>query len=209
MSLVLTNGPSGRRAGLSNKAQVASLLRSTNASAIQNRAMPSRVVTKRGAAGVKVEALAKEEPEEEDEAYLNRPPDSSDDEDEVNAGDIVKTTFGSASEQTPEEEKRQDIGTTKRGKKGIAIATPTASTIPKSRRGKLSQASSPPHDSPKRKSQEEVKPLGTGMTDEWGLVKVKKAKTGRKSTYGGRNTSNTAPAIKHGSSHTFGCLDVH
>ena len=93
MSLVLTNGPSGRRTGLSNKAQVASLLRSTNASAIQNRAMPPRVVTKRGAAGVKVEALAKEEPEEEDEEYLNRPPDSSDDEDEVNPGDIESDDF--------------------------------------------------------------------------------------------------------------------
>jgi hypothetical protein len=208
MSLVLTNGPSGRRAGLSNKAQVASLLRSTNASAIQNRAMPPRVFTKRGAAGVKAEAPAeKEKPEEEDEDYLNRPPDSSDD--EVNPGDIERTTFGSTSEQPQEKEKRQDIGSTKRVKKGIAIATSTASTVTKSRRGKLSQASSPSHDSPKRKSQEEVKTLGTGMTDEWGMVKVKKAKTGRKSTYGGRNASNTAPATKRGLSHTFGCLDVH
>ena len=33
------------------------------------------------------------------------------------------------SEQPQEEEKRQDIGSTKRGKKGIAMATSTASTI--------------------------------------------------------------------------------
>jgi hypothetical protein len=168
--------------------------------------MPSRVVNRRGAAAVKAEALAKEEPEEEDEEYLNRPPDSSDD--EVNPGNIVPTDFWSTSEQPQEEEKRQDIGTTKRGKKGIPIATSTASTITKSRRGKLSQASSPSYDSSKRKSQEEVKPLGTGMTDELGFVKVKKAKTARKSTYGGRNANN-APAIKHGLSHTFGCLDGH
>jgi hypothetical protein len=207
MSLVLTNGPSGRRAGLSNKAQVASLLRSTNASAIQNRAMPPRVFTKRGAAGVKAEAPAeKEKPEEEDEDYLNRPPDSSDD--EVNSGNIESTDFRRTSEQPQEEEKMQEIGTTKRGKKGIAIATSTASTITKSTKGKLSQASSPSHNSPKRKSQEEVKPLGNGMTDALGFVKVKKAKTARKSTYGGRNANN-APAIKHSLSHTFGCLDVH
>jgi hypothetical protein len=206
MSLVLTNGPSGRRAGLSNKAQVASLLRSTNASAIQNRAMPPRAVTKRGAAGVKAEALAKEEPEEEDEEYLSRPPDSSDD--EVNPGNIESTDFRRTSEQPQEEEKMQGIGTTKRGKKGKAIATSTASTITNPTRGKLSQASSPSHNSPKRKSQEEVKPLGNGMTDALGFVKVKKAKTARKSTYGGRNANN-APAIKHGLSHTFGYLDVH
>jgi hypothetical protein len=168
--------------------------------------MPSRVVTKRGAEGVKAEALAKEEPEEEDEAYLNRPPDSSDD--EVNPGNIESTDFRRTSEQPQEEEKMQEIGTTKRGKKGIAITTSTASTITKLTRGKLSQASSPSHNSPKRKSQEEVKPLGNGMTDALGFVKVKKAKTARKSTYGGRNANN-APTIKHGLSHTFGCLDVH
>jgi hypothetical protein len=206
MNLVLTNGPSGRRAGLSNKAQVASLLRSTNASATQNRAMPPGAVNKRGAAGTKAEApVEKEEPEDED--YLNRPPDSSDD--EVNEGNFEKTTFGSTSEQ-PQEEKRHDIGTTKRGRKGIAIATSTASTITKSRRGKLSEASSPSHDSPKRKSQEEVKPLGSGMTDKWGRVNVKKARTGRKSTYGGRNASSTAPAINHGLSPIlFCCLDIY
>lgn len=160
--------------------------------------MPPRTVIKRGAADVKVEAPAIENPEEDGEEYLNRPPDSSDDEDEVNTGDIDKTTFGSTSEQTQEEEKRADICTTTRGKNRIAIATSTASMITEPRIGKLSEASIPSHDSPKRKSQEEVKTLGSGMMDEWGRVNVKKAKTGRKSTYGGRNASSTAPAVKHG-----------
>lgn len=153
--------------------------------------MPSRAITKRGTAGVKAEAPVKEELGQEENIY--RPPDSSDD--EVDAGDIQKTDFMSASEQR-QEQKRKDIDTAKQGKKGIAVANGNPTTNTRPRRGKLSQASSQSNDSPKRKNQEDGKPIGTGMTDAWGMVKVKKART---STYGGRKVSRTAPEIKHGS----------
>jgi hypothetical protein len=194
MSLVLGNGPSGRRTGLSRNIG-GSLLQTINPAASQNREMPPRAITKAGTAAV-VKAAAKKL---EDEENIYRPPDSSDD--DFDAGDIQRTDFESTSEQR-EEQKRKDNDTVKHAKKGIATANGNLTTNTRPRRGKLPQASSQSNDGFKRKSQEEVKPIGADMLDAHGRPKKKKP---RISTYGARKAYKRPPAISSGSLAILQC----
>jgi hypothetical protein len=201
MSLVLGHHQPGRRAGLSRDYNGARLLQTINASASQNRnTMPPRAVTKGGTAAGKQKAVVKNEPEEEED-YL-RPPDS-DSEEPYDAGDIQGTDFRSASEKA-EEQKQKDILAIAGRKKGIALVGGNAASSTRSRRRKISPASSPPNSSAKRKSQDEVKPLGAGMVDPFGRVNIKKQKTLRAS-YGNR-AINAAPKFDSGS-QTTGSFD--
>jgi hypothetical protein len=200
MSLVLGHHQPGRRAGLSRDYNGARLLQTINASASQNRnTMPPRAVTKGGTAAGKQKAVVNQPEEEED--YL-RPPDS-DSEELYDAGDIQGTDFKSASEKA-EEQKQKDILATAGKRKGIALVSGNAASSTRSRRGKISPASSPPNCSPKRKSQDEVKPLGAGMVDPFGRVNIKKQKTLRAS-YGNRAIKG-APKFDSGS-QTTGSFD--
>jgi hypothetical protein len=165
MTLVLGHHQPGRRAGLSKGYSGTRLLQTINASASQNRnTMPPRAV-RRGTAAVKEDAVLKEEEEKD----INRPPDSnSSDSDELyDAGDITPTVFGSAPEKA-EEQKEKDILATAGRKRGAATVSEKAATNTRSRRGKVYPASSQSNSSLKRKSQEELKPLGTGMFDQHG-----------------------------------------
>jgi hypothetical protein len=195
MNLVLQNGQPGRRAGLSRNIG-SSLLQNFNASASQNQAaMPPRAVTKGQTPGVKTDAVAKKEVEEEPDDF--RQPESECESDEeyrkTSKEDIQSTEFPSAPEK-PEEQQEKDIVDTRGGKKAaIANGNATANTRP--RRGKDSPASSQSSQSPKRKSPEDGKELGAGMFDIHGRKKGKKIKT---NTYGAKNTFR--PPIKSGSS---------
>jgi hypothetical protein len=76
----------------------------------------------------------------------------------------------------------------------VTTGKPTTNT--RSGRGKVSPALSQPNNSPKRKSQQEIK-LGAGMTNDLGFVKVKKRKTSAANTYG-KKASRPAAKINSG-----------
>jgi hypothetical protein len=196
MNLVLQNGQPGRRAGLSRNIG-SSLLQNFNASASQNQAaMPPRAVTKGQNPGVKTDAVAKKEVEEEPDF---RPPESECESDEeyrkTSKEDIQSIEFPSAAEK-PEEQQEKDIVHARGEKKGAAIANGNATANMRPRRGKVSPASSQSSQSPKRKSQEDGKELGAGMFDVHGRTKGKKIKT---NTYGAKKAFRPPP-IKSGSS---------
>jgi hypothetical protein len=192
MSLALGYNQPGRRAGLTRDYKVASLLQTINASANQNRnTMPPRAVIKSGTGGSKPEVLTKEFEED-----LFRPPDSSDE--EYDAGHIQPTDFRSASEKAEERREKDFVATASR--KGTVTDDGNAAARMRSRRGKASSASSQSNSSPKRKSQEELKALGSGMVDEFGRVKVKtnkKQKTFRPKSYG-KAAFQAAPILSSG-----------
>lgn len=141
--------------------------------------MPPRAAKKRGASEVKPEPVMEKDQEEvKEEEDINRPPDSDDDYD---AGDIQPTQFVVPPKKVPEEKPYvagSYQGTGRGGKRNAGITRSTRTNV--------SPASSQSNSSPKRKSQEDVKPLGAGMLDEFGQIatKNKKQKTSRKSVYG-------------------------
>jgi hypothetical protein len=197
MNLVLQNSQPGRRAGLSRNIG-SSLLQNFNASASQNQAaMPPRAVTKVQTPGVKTDAAAEKEVEEEPDDFRQPKSECESDEEyrKTSKEDIQSTEFPSAAEK-PEEQQEKDIVDARGGKKGAAIANGNATENTRPRRGKVSPASSQSSQSPKRKSQEDGKELGAGMFDIHGRKKGKKIKT---NTYGAKKNFRPPP-IKSGSS---------
>jgi hypothetical protein len=191
MSLVLSNGPSGRRTGLTRNVR-SSLLQNFNASS--EPTMPPRAVTKREAAKSKVAPTALVKAEQEDEEDLLRPPDSDSDEEEARA-DIQKTAFINESKEG-EEQKEEAIATTGgRRKRGTAVANGNAATNPRPKRGKVSPEPSQSNDDPKEKSQAQQS-LGAGMLDGFGRAKVKKSKAARASY--SKKPFQAPPTIKSG-----------
>ncbi|KAE9381825.1 hypothetical protein N431DRAFT_476589 [Stipitochalara longipes BDJ] len=185
MSLVLGNGVSRRRAGLSRNIG-GSLLRSVNASESQNRAAMPKAVAQRATAAVKAEAVAKRAEEEEED--INRLPDSDSDNDsdeafrQNNKEDIEGTDFISAAGK-PEAQKENDKLIARERNKGAAVATKNPPTNTRPRRGMGSLVSSKSTNSPKRKGQEDLKQLGAGMVDAHGRVTVKKPRISRAAVY--------------------------
>lgn len=163
--------------------------------------MPPRAVIKPGATRDKQEP----EPRQEVEGDIFRPPDSSDE--EYDAGDMIKTTFGSKSEKV-EEERENDVATTYDKEKCKAIVHRNAAASTRSRRANISPASSLLRSSPKRKNPEGVMPLGKGMLDEFGRVKVKvnkRQKTFQASGYG-KAAFKAAPSVSPGWSTQFSLI---
>ena len=171
MKLVLGDGVSGRRTGLSRNIN-SSLLKSINASSVQNRAAMPRGATKKATVEAKAESIAKRAVDEEED--INRPPDSDSDEEfrRANNEDIKGTVFVTGAERREEQKKNDAVA--RGGRKGAATGIKDAPRNGRTRRGKISPTSSPSTSSPKRKSQGDGKPLGAGMADTFGRPKIKK-----------------------------------
>ena len=160
-----------------------------------------RAISQRATADVKAESLAKRAEDEEED--INRPPDSDSENDSDEAfrqasnEDITSTDFVTEAKRR-EEQKANDIIPARRGKKTTSIGNGDPTTKTRSRRGKISPASTQSNGSPEQKVQEERK-LGVGMTDGMGFVKVvKKRKTNTAQSYG-KNATRPANKIESGS----------
>ena len=199
MNLVLQNRQGGRRTGLSRNVG-SSLLKNINSSAVQNRTEMPRAVSQRATAEVNAESTAKRARDEEED--INRPPDSDSDSDEefrrANNEDIKATVFVTAAEKR-EEQKEKNDGVARGRKEGAATAMRAAPTNGRPRRGKGSPTSTHSTSSPKRKSQEDVKPLGAGMADIHGRVSIKKRRTTQ--TFQKRKPSQASLEVASGLRH--------
>jgi hypothetical protein len=117
------------------------------------------------------------------EKDINRPPDSSD-EDEENLADLPRTSFTSGSDapapQTDLQRRRQASIAKQYEKNGVPLpCNLNDSTHPKTRRGYNSPSSNQASSGSKRKVRDdgsESNKLGRGMADVFGTITGKKAK---------------------------------
>jgi len=138
-------------------------------------------------------AAAKEMKEKGD---ISRPPDDSESSSEEDRAAIKPTVFARTSQEPVAQASKEPAAEAPKKKPGRGRPKKKIETVngPKNDSKKSTKVTAPTKDnfssSPKRKSQEDAPPLGSGMEDAFGQIKVKKPKR----SYGSSQPTRSQPS---------------